>query len=220
MRSRMPGGLYRHGIGAVLREMRGVWIGSKNLYAVAEDAAGFMLTLNIPDGVPCCFRRRRPDSRTMTSGTRVLDPFCGSGTTLVETQRAGLATVGINLNPIACLLSRVKTAPLPSNFNSVVEEVVGRAKAVKTMPPSGISNVDHWFKRDVQLAVAGLAQTIACDEYVPWLDLLRLALSSILVRVSNQDSDTRYAAVEKNVARGRFFMLCSRSLQTAKGIGK
>jgi hypothetical protein len=25
----------------------GVWIGSKNLYAVAEDAVGFMLTLNL-----------------------------------------------------------------------------------------------------------------------------------------------------------------------------
>lgn len=37
------------------------------------------------------------------TGTRVLDPFCGSGTTLVEAQRAGLATVGIDLNPIACL---------------------------------------------------------------------------------------------------------------------
>ncbi|HTD68563.1 MAG TPA: hypothetical protein VK846_18735, partial [Candidatus Limnocylindria bacterium] len=30
---------------------------------------------------------------------------------------------------------------------------------------------------------------------------LELALSSILVRVSNQDSDTRYAAVEKNISR-------------------
>lgn len=137
--------------------------------------------------------------------TRVLDPFCGSGTTLVEAQRAGLSTVGIDLNPIACLLARVKTTPLPSDFSGVVEEVIRRAKAVKSMPPSGIPNVDHWFKAEVQLAVAGLAQTIAYDQYTPWLDLLRLALSSILVRVSNQDSDTRYAAVEKNVGREDVF---------------
>jgi DNA modification methylase len=51
------------------------------------------------------------------TGTRVLDPFCGSGTTLVEAQRAGLSTVGIDLNPIACLLARVKTTPLPPTFH-------------------------------------------------------------------------------------------------------
>lgn len=138
-------------------------------------------------------------------GTRVFDPFCGSGTTLVEAQRAGLPAVGIDLNPIACLLARVKTTTLPTGFENIVENVINRAQAVKTMPPSGIPNVDHWFKADVQLAVAGLAQTIACHEYAPWLDHLRLALSSILVRVSNQDSDTRYAAVEKNVGRKEVF---------------
>lgn len=138
--------------------------------------------------------------------TRVFDPFCGSGTTLVEAQRAGLATVGIDLNPIACLLTRVKTSPLPSNFFSAVEDVVDRAKKIKATPPTTIPNVDHWFKCDVQLAVASLAQTIARDEYAPWLDLLRLTLSSILVRVSNQDSDTRYAAVEKKVGREDVFI--------------
>jgi DNA modification methylase len=138
-------------------------------------------------------------------GTKILDPFCGSGTTLVEGQRAGLSTIGIDLNPIACLLTRVKTAQLPSNFDNVVEDVIGQAQLVESMPPSGIPNVDHWFKADVQIAIAGLAQTIASDKYTPWLDLLRLTLSSILVRVSNQDSDTRYAAVEKNVGRKDVF---------------
>src|SRR5437868_3518887 len=45
-------------------------------------------------------------------GTVVLDPFCGAGTTLVEAQRLGIESVGVDLNPIACLLSRVKTTPL------------------------------------------------------------------------------------------------------------
>ena len=42
-----------------------------------------------------------------TSG--VLDPFCGSGTTLVETIDAGLDAWGIDLNPLACLIAKVKT---------------------------------------------------------------------------------------------------------------
>jgi len=40
----------------------------------------------------------------------VLDPFCGTGTTLVECQRRGIPSVGIDSSPLACFASRVKTA--------------------------------------------------------------------------------------------------------------
>jgi DNA modification methylase len=153
--------------------------------------------------IPRSFIRNLP----IPPGTRVLDPFCGSGTTLVESQREGLQSVGIDLNPIACLLARVKTEVLPPDFSQVVAEVIRRGRAFKSMPKSQIPNVDHWFKADVQRAVAGLARAIALPEYAPWLDPLRLALSSILVRVSNQDSDTRYAAVEKNVGGEEVYSL-------------
>src|ERR1039458_9185234 len=45
-------------------------------------------------------------------GDLVLDPFCGSGTVLVEAQLAGRRAYGADTNPLARLISRVKTAPL------------------------------------------------------------------------------------------------------------
>ena len=39
---------------------------------------------------------------------RVLDPFCGTGTTLVECRKHGIASVGIEANPLAAFASRVK----------------------------------------------------------------------------------------------------------------
>jgi DNA modification methylase len=39
---------------------------------------------------------------------RVLDPFCGTGTTLVECCKLGIPSVGLERNPIAHLASRVK----------------------------------------------------------------------------------------------------------------
>ncbi len=39
----------------------------------------------------------------------VLDPFCGTGTTLVEAKKHGIASHGIEANPLAALASRVKT---------------------------------------------------------------------------------------------------------------
>ena len=39
----------------------------------------------------------------------ILDPFCGSGTTLVESILLSFTIVGIDINPIACLSSIIKT---------------------------------------------------------------------------------------------------------------
>lgn len=39
---------------------------------------------------------------------RVLDPFCGTGTTLVECKKLGIASVGVEANPMACFASSVK----------------------------------------------------------------------------------------------------------------
>jgi SAM-dependent methyltransferase len=39
---------------------------------------------------------------------RVLDPFCGTGTTLVECKKRGISSIGIEPNPMACFASQVK----------------------------------------------------------------------------------------------------------------
>jgi hypothetical protein len=48
-------------------------------------------------------------------GACVLDPFCGTGTTLVEALKLGLDTAGVEANPMAFLATRVKVdwCPLP-----------------------------------------------------------------------------------------------------------
>lgn len=145
--------------------------------------------------IPAAFLSSLP----VPANTAVMDPFCGSGTTLLEAQRAGRTSIGIDLNPIACLISRVKTSPLAVGFLEAVEQVAEEAQAIKKVAVPDIPNVDHWFKEEIQEAVAALAVTLAKPCYESWQDALRLALSSILVRVSNQDSDTRYAAVEKGI---------------------
>lgn len=138
-------------------------------------------------------------------GTCVFDPFCGSGTTLVECQRLSLSSVGVDLNPIACLISRVKTQPLGPELLAVAEEVLYNAMRTKSIKIPKIPNLDHWFTKPIQRALASLTAIIP-DSPPTYHDALRLALSSIIVRVSNQDSDTRYAAVKKNVASDDVFI--------------
>jgi len=141
----------------------------------------------------------------MPDGTAVLDPFCGSGTTLAEAQRLGLPSVGIDLNPIACLISRVKTAPAPLNLDRLAEGIADAARSNRDPMRWGIPNVDHWFKPEIQDSIAALVQEIGIRQDSGCNDVLRLALSSIIVRVSNQESDTRYAAIDKPVTKSEVF---------------
>lgn len=139
------------------------------------------------------------DLLPVPQGTSILDPFVGSGTTLIEAQRRGFHSVGIDINPIACLISRVKTSPTPPSLADQATSIAySRHDSLAKSDRGDIPNVDHWFKPDVQAALANLSAGISLAP-PEQCDALRLALSAIVVRVSNQESDTRYAAVAKAV---------------------
>src|SRR5947199_4288946 len=59
----------------------------------------------IPQLVEELFRRHVP------ARGRVLDPFSGSGTTLVQALESGLDSAGVDIAAFNCLLTRVKTGP-------------------------------------------------------------------------------------------------------------
>ncbi|NDK54782.1 site-specific DNA-methyltransferase [Pontibacter sp. BT213] len=144
--------------------------------------------------------------------TIVLDPFCGSGVTLVEAQRAGIESVGVDLNPIACLLSRVKVNILDRGFLKSAESVISNCLAYEgAIEIPLIPNLDHWFRGDVQEAITLIIREINSIENHNIQDALRFCLSSIIVKVSNQESDTRYAAIEKNYRKADVFDLFSKA---------
>jgi DNA modification methylase len=71
-------------------------------------------------------------------GQVVLDIFVGSGTTLVEAQRLGRDSIGIDINPVACLLSRAKTFAASANtVGKLVDDLKREAvQALSAMTPS------------------------------------------------------------------------------------
>lgn len=87
----------------------------------------------------------------------ILDPFCGSGGVLAEATRANLNSVGLDINPLACLISRVKSTPInPSKLSDEWENLRKRIgddlarynlKQFKPeLPDFGKANIEYWFK--------------------------------------------------------------------------
>ena len=143
-------------------------------------------------------------------GDTVFDPFCGSGTTLVESSLLGRNSIGTDINPISILASRVKTTPLDADQVGLVSSTVS---AIKDRIQEGrlsqdipeFHGRDHWFMEHVQHELAMQREVILemTGDDTPERLFLDLAFSSVVNRVSNQDSDTRYAAIEKDVPQGR-----------------
>jgi hypothetical protein len=66
----------------------------------------------------------------------VLDPFCGTGTTLVEAKKNGIAACGIEAHPMACFASRVKT-----DWSIGAEQLVEHAGEIARNARRAL---DHW----------------------------------------------------------------------------
>lgn len=80
-----------------------------------------------PHLVRDCLRRF-----SVTSDQRVLDPFCGTGTTLVECKKLGIPSVGVEANRMAHFASRVKVdwTPNPDELEVHAERVTATARSV------------------------------------------------------------------------------------------
>jgi hypothetical protein len=96
------------------------------------------------------------------STTRILDPFVGSGTTLVESMRLGLSFTGIDVNPLSILLCRAKSIPhfseaLKSHLDILLNEAHSdRCKIIDVHFP----NRNKWFARRVAVQLSRLRRAI------------------------------------------------------------
>ncbi len=145
------------------------------------------------------------------SGFRIIDPFCGSGTSLVESALNGMDSVGIDLNPIAYIISKAKTSQfneqeinLIKSFIIEIQSLIDRKQFFdissnnnKIIIPD-FPNLDHWFQLNVSYELAYLKYKIDRINNDNVKILLYSAFSKIIVKVSNQDSEVRYTARKKN----------------------
>jgi hypothetical protein len=160
-------------------------------------------------------------------GAAILDPFCGSGTVLVEARFAGLRAIGVDLNPLAILIARAKTWTVSVRRRKELRDVghtisgavqaagkAARRSGAEAMPlrkPVGFDpnardrRLAAWFaphvRRELELLAWHIDQVRERGD-AELADVLLACLSAILYKVSSRTSDTDETWVARNIGRG------------------
>jgi len=83
-------------------------------------------------------------------GDVILDPFAGSGTTLLESKITGRHSLGIDINPLARLITKVKVTPInPKILNQAIKELDCLLdKRLKITYNIEFPNKEYWFSKE------------------------------------------------------------------------
>jgi len=115
----------------------------------------------------------------------LFDPYCGTGTSLVEANVRNINAVGTDLNPLARLIAKAKTTPINiqtldlylKEFNDWIFSLrFGIKKNVSFVIPR-FDNIDYWFTKDVQIKLAILKHYIDHIDNEPIKDFFLVAFS-------------------------------------------
>lgn len=163
-------------------------------------------------------------------GDTVGDIFCGSGTTLVEALTLKRNAVGVDANPLACLITSAKTTALTEEDASLLAALKNKIRAMgeslssdagknspfisKNWRPD-YEKLQFWFQLEVIEELAEIKKYCMELPVGASRNLALVALSSIIVTVSRQDSDTRYVRREKGITQGETCKKFARALETS-----
>lgn len=124
----------------------------------------------------------------------VLDPFCGSGTTLLEGILTGHHVFGIDIDPLARLITKVKITPIEEGkLTEICDEVIKKVKSRKNgiFRPK-LRTLTHWFNekaiRDLSV-IRDVIEEYKDDQDI--YDFLIVTFSSIIRKVSNADDQSQ-----------------------------
>jgi len=118
----------------------------------------------------------------------VLDPFCGSGTVLLEAILQGRNATGADSNPLARLITRTKLTPLSSDSLKATRRSFFRrlpGKPRRDYPK--VVNLEYWFSPHVRHDLLRLLENIETIQEEAIRDFFYVTFSASLKEVSLAD---------------------------------
>jgi 16S rRNA G966 N2-methylase RsmD len=144
------------------------------------------------------------------AGARVLDPFCGSGTVLVEAMVARCEATGVDLSPLALRVAEVhcalrdqtQRARFWTTARAIVEASLLRVRS-RTKARAPLSAKERaLYAPHVLLELAGLFEELRKVQNEADRRAFEIVFSTLLVKVSKQRADTSDEQVEKRLRKG------------------
>ncbi len=126
---------------------------------------------------------------------RLFDPYCGTGTSLVEGLVRGMDGIGTDLNPLARLIARAKTSFIESRLLDAT--IADFLRFLSAPPPpvpqafaiSGIKRLDFWFKPEVIETLAHIKSFIDAIDEEATRRFFQIAFSETVRESSNTRND-------------------------------
>jgi site-specific DNA-methyltransferase (cytosine-N4-specific) len=92
----------------------------------------------------------------------LFDPYCGTGTSLVEANLQNINAVGSDINPLACMVAKAKTTMINmqslnlflKDFNNYTFQFKYGIKDYSSVVLPDFKNINFWFSLDVQKILA------------------------------------------------------------------
>jgi len=114
----------------------------------------------------------------------VLDPFMGSGVVAGESLINERNFIGYDINPLAVLISKVRTTPIQSNILLEAIDNISRSYKYKKPEMVNFHNINYWFDEDVIKNLSKLKQAIFIIENNEVRNFFEVAFSETVRRVS------------------------------------
>lgn len=133
------------------------------------------------------------------SDSLILDPFCGSGTSLLEAQLQGCDAYGIDINPMAVFIANTKTniifhqkAIAEFDIDRFTSDVQERMQSLIYTEDDRSAYLKKWFQMDIYEFIEAWRTEANSIEDETLRNLLLLSLSNVLRDYSEQEpSDLR-----------------------------
>jgi len=179
----------------------------------------------IPQVAGKLLERFAPDSSAL-----VFDPYCGTGTSLVESSIRGYDAIGTDLNPLARLIARAKTSlpdpeKLEEAFRAYYSLVRHWREDAQIVPAqiAGISRLEFWFKPQVIAKLAALRDFLGTVENIAVRDFFAVAFSETVRESSNtrRSEFKLYRYSEKDLERHNpdvFALMTTKLRRNEKGL--
>ena len=117
---------------------------------------------------------------------RLLDPFAGSGTILVEGMLRGLDIVGIDVNPLAILLCKVKTTILiPDILQQKTEQLLSWITTHEHFTLHQFRGINKWFTEQAISDLSKIRSGIATEESIEYRRFFWASFCEVVRMVSN-----------------------------------